>query len=1596
MTKCFLSLIAAFIFSIQALNAEEQKNLIINPDFSLKNEDGSVKGWIIKGNAYPTVEDGRQCIKIDGTDESAEAEVYVPLKPEWTQSDKISVTLRVSAWIKTDNVQLGDAAWKDTRLAMQFLDADNKMAGNWPDVLCVKGTTPWTLYQRDFKIPEGAAKLKLDATNFGKTGVAYFTDIKVIPVILSMSTEDLPKPEEVKDLWNLENAWTISSSARKKICLNDLWRFRPLFPDEKFETAENVKSWGWAKIPDLWRQKRDWETGAPGFELMLPPFLKAKMDWTKTTQAWYKRELTLPSDWKNKHVFLEFTLVQTHAEVFIDNKPVGEVWFPGGEVELTEALTPGTKQTLSILLTARPMAEEKKIFMDADRVFKEQIVLKHRGIPGDMYIYYRPVKNRITDIQMRPSVKNKQLTIKTEAELSGDTEYLYSALIKDRSGKTVKQFESPVFKASELKNGEFIFSETWENPELWDLDTPENIYTAVITLKNIKGDILDESLPFTFGFREFRIEGRNFILNDRIIHLRFLKVDSAMKRADHASYPICLKTCRRLKENGFNAFIWGNYEFTQGKIGYMDGILNAADKTGVLESFTLPHIKDFSGNLDDPERRRRYQELTKWLIRRVQNHPSVVLYAMNHNTSSYSGDQNPLKIDGIFQPVENEPRKQCLTAEAIASSFDPTRPVYHHHSGMLGQMYTINTYLNWAPPQEKSDWFQHWSEKGKVPLFCVEWGIPHMASWSSYRGPEFIWMCNAFQSIWDCEFASPFIGQPAYEMTPTEQDGIKREEAEWATGKPFNFGALMGVLINGYRNFHGIQAYFIKRNWPALRSWGLSAILPWDQDQLYQCRTSTPPMPNPDRFKNLKSPGIVPDIFNRGSQFLYHYNDTDFKPTPSGTAMKRWNKPVIGYIAGAPEHFTAQNANFYVSEPVTKQLAVINDAHKSIDAKIHWALTDSSDKIIHAKDDLISVSPGLTRFTPIEFSLPAPGTYKLTAEFAFSNGSVQYDTINLNVLPELKKPQINSKVALFDPANKTAELLDHLGVEYDIITADSNLDPYKIIVIGKGAVTKNNKLPSVFDKPAGKSILFLEQNSEVLSKRFGFRVQEYGLRKAYVRAPLHPLMRNTRDSLLKNWRGASTLLPPYTPNLPEHETSDPKYIWCGFENKHVWRCGNTGSVASVLIEKPVKGNWTSIIDGGFDLQYAPLLEYKGKDYNIIFCQMNITGRTETEPQAIQLAADIFSYLDSASPHKLKKVMTIGSYAAELAEKLNLETAEYNPALSPENYILLISDNASEAATWVSKGGKVLGLALDRKNAEYITGNNINITPKKGWCRLIKDFSENPVYSGISNAELHWRTDLNYNAINNTSDDSNEALQSFNKGQIVLCQITPEMFDIKTKPYLRTTQRRAYYLISQLLTNMGASAVSPLLKKISAPARITFISLANDKWKGKVDKEKVGRDQKWFAVDLDDSDWERQVVPGFFEDISKEIDADYQGYYWYRLHLNIPSTANNGKITLDFGPVDDESWIWINGHFLGEISSRTGEKEFWAVDRKYDVNPEYINWDKDNVITVLCNDTYLKGGIRGKAYYKSGQGAWLDSYYIQIPQKDDDPYRYYRW
>ncbi len=141
-------------------------------------------------------------------------------------------------------------------------------------------------------------------------------------------------------------------------------------------------------------------------------------------------------------------------------------------------------------------------------------------------------------------------------------------------------------------------------------------------------------------------------------------------------------------------------------------------------------------------------------------------------------------------------------------------------------------------------------------------------------------------------------------------------------------------------------------------------------------------------------------------------------------------------------------------------------------------------------------------------------------------------------------------------------------------------------------------------------MLVFEQTAEALEKRLGLRAIEYGLRQVFPRVPDHPALVGFTPEHLADWRGAATLMPPQLKYelVPQH---GPTVRWCDIPVSRAWRCGNRGNVASVLIEKPQRGDFLPLLDGGYSLQYSPLLEFRQGTGVILFCQLDVTGRTES-------------------------------------------------------------------------------------------------------------------------------------------------------------------------------------------------------------------------------------------------------------------------------------------------------------------------------------------------------------------------------------------------
>jgi hypothetical protein len=1274
---------------------------------------------------------------------------------------------------------------------------------------------------------------------------------------------EAPLPVGVKAVWDLGKAQRVETSTRSRVCLNGLWRWQPAR-----ELTDSVPSDGWGhfKVPGFWPGnssyiQEDCQT------LHVHPGWK-DADVRGLTQAWYQREIMVPEGWAGRRIVLSANYLNSVAVVYLDGKKAGTMRFPAGELDLTRVCRPGGKHVLSLLVAAMPLKGVMLSYTDTNAAREVKGTVERRGLCGDVYLASMPAAARVGDIKVDTSVRKGELTIEAALEgLSTEERYVVRVRIRE-GGRVVREFSMKPFKAGDLKAGRIAITEKWQPDKLWDVHTPQNLLLAEVLLEEAGGKVLDAAQPVRFGFREFWIDGRDFFLNGTRIYLSAVPLDNAQLGARTATYEGAWETMKRLQGFGINFVYTHNYGCQPGSHVSFAEILRAADDAGMLVAFSQPHFAHYQWQAPDADQTNGYVQHAEFYVREAQNHPSVVAYSMSHNATGYDGDMNPDRIDGLRDPrPEPWARKNAdlaLRAEAIVKVLDPGRIVYHHSSGNLGSMHTMNFYLNFVPIQELSDWFEHWATRGVKPVFLCEYGVPFSWDWAMYRG----WYkgersFGSAQVPWEfclAEWNAQFLGDRAFRISDLEKQNLRWEAGQFRGGKLWHRWDYPHAV--GSRDFDERQevfARYLTDNWRAHRTWGISANSPWEYAIFWKVRDGLNLRRSELKvdWENLQKSGFSPDyVAPRAGQMSEDLEPSDWVPTAAAQALYRNNRPLLAYIGGKPGHFTSKDHNFLPDDTVEKQLIVINNSRATVACECDWSLSAPK----HPADSKkVSVRTGEQERIPLRFDLPttlAPGKYDIAATVRFDTGETQKDTFTVNVLPRPSDPAATARIALLDPKGETGKLLADLSVRFERVDTNTDLSPYSVLIIGKEALTPDGPGPDVKRVRDGLKVIVFEQTAKVLEERFGFRVAEYGLRQVFQRVPDHPLLARLTAEHLHDWRGAATLLPPqleYTLR-PRH---GPTVRWCGLEVSRPWRCGCRGNVASVLIEKPARGDFLSILDGGYALQYSPLLEYREGKGMVLFCQLDLTGRTERDPAADALARNIIRYSSAWKPLPTRKALYIGDPAGKKhLESAGLTLGAYGPdELTPDRVLIVgpgggkqLAGDAPRIARWLKEGGHLLALGLDRADVEACLP--VRIEMKKG--EHLSAFFEAPALNsplaGIGPADVHNRDPREVPLVaEGATVIGNGILAKADNVHIVICQLVPWQFEKEKQMNLKRTFRRASCLVTRLAANMGIAGSTPVLTRFRSP--------------------------------VETSRPERRWLDGLYLDVPEEWDDPYRFFRW---------------------------------------------------------------------------------------------------------------------
>jgi hypothetical protein len=147
----------------------------------------------------------------------------------------------------------------------------------------------------------------------------------------------------------------------------------------------------------------------------------------------------------------------------------------------------------------------------------------------------------------------------------------------------------------------------------------------------------------------------------------------------------------------------------------------------------------------------------------------------------------------------------------------------------------------------------------------------------------------------------------------------------------------------------------------------------------------------------------------------------------------------------------------------------------------------------------------------------------------------------------------------------------------------------------------------------------------------------------------------------------------------------------------------------------------------------------------------------------------------------------------------------------------LAENKTAIADWLKAGGRLLALGLDQQNADALLPMPILFKKAEHIAAFFEPNRLNSLLQGVGPADLHNRDPRELPLISSGATAiGNGVLGTANNTTIVFCQLLPWQFDPKKQANLKRTYRRACFVVTRLLANLGVAGTSPILARFNTP------------------------------------------------------------------------------------------------------------------------------------------------------------------------------------
>jgi hypothetical protein len=130
----------------------------------------------------------------------------------------------------------------------------------------------------------------------------------------------------------------------------------------------------------------------------------------------------------------------------------------------------------------------------------------------------------------------------------------------------------------------------------------------------------------------------------------------------------------------------------------------------------------------------------------------------------------------------------------------------------------------------------------------------------------------------------------------------------------------------------------------------------------------------------------------------------------------------------------------------------------------------------------------------------------------------------------------------------------------------------------------------------------------------------------------------------------------------------------------------------------------------------------------------------------------------------------------------------------------------------------LAIGLNPQDADAVLPVNVSFKKAEHISAFFEPAGLRSPLAGIAAADLHNRDPRELWLVAGGAEIAGTGVLALaSDGRLVLCQMAPWQFDGTKQPNLKRTHRRAAFVVSRLLANLGVSGSPPVLERFASPA-----------------------------------------------------------------------------------------------------------------------------------------------------------------------------------